>query len=263
MGERLGTTKGRALVTGASRGIGYELARIFAGTGFDVVLVARSEDELAENAEYFRDRFGVQADVIPADLSDPDTPSAIYDECERRGLDVTVLVNNAGFGAHGEFVTIDRDRALDQVQVNVAAVTDLTRLFLPAMVDRAAGGILNVASSAAFAPGPRMAVYYATKSYVLSFSEAIAEEVRPHGISVTALCPGPVDTDFQERANNEDVRLNQVTNDSRSVARAGYRGLLAGKTVVIPGFWMKLAYYGTVIAPRGFTRRVTELLNTE
>jgi len=261
MSDSLGPSKGRILVTGASRGIGYELARIFAGTGFDVVLVARSEDELEENAEYFRERFGVEADVIPADLSDPDAPREIYEECQERDLAVTVLVNNAGFGTTGDFVDIDPERAMDEIQVNVSALTHLTRLFLPEFVEREAGGVLNVASGAAFVPGPKMAVYYATKSYVLSFSEAISEEVRPHGISVTALCPGPVDTGFQEVAGNEEATLNVVTKDPRTVARAGYRGLMEGERIVIPGLWLKLGYYASRIAPRSVSRKLVGALN--
>lgn len=261
MSEHLGPSKGCALVTGASRGIGYELARLFAGTGFDVVLVARSEDELEENAEYFRDRFGVDAHVIPADLSDPDAPREIYEECQDREITVTVLVNNAGFGTHGDFVEMDEERIRDELQVNVTALTHLTRLFLPEFVDREAGGVLNVASSAAFVPGPKMATYYAEKSYVLSFSEAISEEVRPHGVSVTALCPGPVDTDFQEVAGNEGMNLYAVEKDARTIARAGYRGLLEGDRVVIPGLGMKLSYYLAKVAPRSVARKVSGFLN--
>jgi hypothetical protein len=260
MSDSLGPSKGTALVTGASRGIGYELARLFAGTGFDVVLVARSEDELRENAEYFRERFGAEASVIPADLTKPDAPQRIYDECRERDLDVTVLVNNAGFGNQGAFHENDLERELDQIQVNVTALTHLTRLFLPEFVDREAGGVLNVASSA-FAPGPHMAVYYATKSYVLSFSQAIAEEVRPHGISVTALCPGPVDTDFQAVAGTEGKSVNWGSKDARTVARAGYRGLMEGDRVVVPGLPMKLAYLGSKVAPRPVARKVAGLLN--
>ena len=258
----LGASKGRALVTGASRGIGYELARLFAGTGFDVVLVARSEDELREHAEYFEDRFDVRADVVVADLSDPEAPEDIYETCQERGLEVTVLVNNAGFATQGPFVETDLETELDELQVNVTALTHLTKRFLPAMVDRRAGGVLNVASSAAFLPGPLMAVYYASKSYVLSFSEAIAEEVRGDRVSVTCLCPGPVDTGFQERAGVEDQTLVQLgTKDPRAVARAGYRGLLQGDVVVVPGLDMKAGYLLGRVAPRSTARKIAGLLN--
>jgi short-subunit dehydrogenase len=258
----LGASKGRALVTGASRGIGYELARLFAGTGFDVVLVARSEDELREHAEYFEDRFDVRADVVVADLSDPEAPEDIYETCQERGLEVTVLVNNAGFATQGPFVETDLETELDELQVNVTALTHLTKRFLPAMVDRRAGGVLNVASSAAFLPGPLMAVYYASKSYVLSFSEAIAEEVRDDRVSVTCLCPGPVDTGFQERAGVEDQTLVQLgTKDPRAVARAGYRGLLQGDVVVVPGLDMKAGYLLGRVAPRSTARKIAGLLN--
>ncbi|PSQ16830.1 short-chain dehydrogenase [Halobacteriales archaeon QS_8_69_26] len=254
-------SKGTALVTGASRGIGYELARLFAGTGYDVVLTARTESDLREAADYFAERFGAETHVIPTDLSDPDGPRQLYDECRERDVEVDVLVNNAGFGTHGPFVENDLETELDQIQVNVTAPTHLTRLFLSDMADRGDGKVLNVASSAAFAPGPSMAVYYATKSYLLSFSEAVAEEVRQRGITVTALCPGPVDTSFTERAGNDGMNLYRIDRHPRTVAREGYRGLMRGDTVVVPGLGMKAAYLAAKHAPRSVSRKVAGWLN--
>jgi short-subunit dehydrogenase len=258
------TSKGTALVTGASRGIGYELARLFAGTGYDVVLVARGESDLEEAATYFADRFGVEATVLPADLSDPEAPRELYEECRDRDLRIDVLVNNAGFGTAGEFVETDLETELDEIQVNVTAVTHLTKLFARDMAERGEGKVLNVASTAGFLPGPKMAVYYATKSYVLSFSEAIAEELDDEGVTVTCLCPGPVETGFQERADSEDKRLNRLfmSDDARSVARAGYRGLTSGKTVVVPGLPMKLSVFGMRLLPRSVNRKLAGLLNS-
>jgi hypothetical protein len=259
-----GTTKGTALVTGASRGIGYELARLFAGTGYDVVLVARTESDLREAADYFEERFGVEATVLVADLSDPDAPREIYDACDERGIRVDALVNNAGFGTAGDFVDTDLDAELDELQVNVTAVTHLTKLFAREMADRGDGKVLNVASTAGFLPGPGMAVYYATKSYVLSFSEAIAEELADDGVTVTCLCPGPVDTGFQDRAENEGSLLNRFYfgGDARSVARAGYRGLTSGDTVVVPGIPMKLTTFGLRLLPRSVVRKVAARVNS-
>lgn len=254
-------SKGTALVTGASRGIGYELARLFAGTGYDVVLVARTESDLREAADHFADRFGAGTWVIPTDLSDPDAPRELYDECADRGIEVDVLVNNAGFGTHGPFVESDVETELDQIRVNAAAPTHLTRLFLADMVERGDGKVLNVASSAAFAPGPRMAVYYATKSYLLSFSESVAREVRNRGVTVTALCPGPVETGFQDRAGNEEMNLYRVDQSARTVATEGYRGLMRGETVVVPGLAMKATYLLAKHAPRSVTRTVSGWLN--
>jgi len=254
-------SKGTALVTGASRGIGYELARLFAGTGYDVVLTARTESDLEAAADHFSERFGAETWVIPADLSDPEGPRELYDECEGRGIDVDVLVNNAGFGTHGPFVENDVETELDQIQVNVSAPTHLTHLFLSDMVTRGEGKVLNVASSAAFGPGPTMAVYYATKSYLLSFSEAVAEEVSQRGITVTALCPGPVDTSFQERAGNHGSNLYRIDRDPRTVAREGYRGLMRGDTIVVPGIAMKATYLVSKHAPRTVTRKVAGWLN--
>lgn len=248
----------RALVTGASSGIGLELAREFAAGGYDLVLVARSGKKLEELAAEVRDRHGADARVIARDLSDPRSPDEIFQEA---GGAVDVLVNNAGFATFGPFAETALDKELEELQVNVVALTHLTKKFLPGMLARRGGGILNVASTAAFQPGPLMAVYYATKAYVLSFSEALAEELRGTGVTVSALCPGPTATGFSARANMQDSGLFKgmlVVSDARSVARAGYEGFRAGKRIVIPGLLNKASAQSSRLTPRGLMTRVVK-----
>lgn len=254
-----------ALVTGASSGIGLELAKLFARDGHDLVLVARREAQLEELAEALTDRYDVQATVIAADLADPSAPAEIARRVAAAGLDVQFLVNNAGFGLAAEFARTDATTELQMIQVNVAALTHLTKLFLPGMVGEHHGAILNVASTAGFVPGPLMAVYYATKAYVISFSEALAEELRNSGVTVTVLCPGVTRTGFQERAGI-DLEARQLQRgwvaDAASVARAGYDGMRRGKRVVIPGVINKVMVAATRLAPRALlakaVRRVQE-----
>ncbi len=226
-----------ALVTGASSGIGYELAKVLAREGHDLALVARSVEQLEAIAADLRADFGVTVHVVPADLSDPEAPDRIEERLRAVEFDVDALVNNAGFGTLGPFVEAGTASQVDMVQVNVTSLTHLTRRFLPQMVERGRGRILNVASTAAFQPGPYMAVYFATKAYVVSFSEAIAEELRGTGVTVTTLCPGPTVTGFQKRAGMERSALGgrMVTASAASVALAGYRGMMKGRRIVIPG----------------------------
>ena len=246
-----------ALITGASGGIGYELALLFARDGFDCVLVARSEEKLKELAARLESEHRVATLVIARDLSKPSAVDEIYEEVTAASMPVDVLVNNAGFPVFGLFVETDLQVELEMLQVNVVALTALTKLFLRGMVERRAGRILNLASTAAFLPGPLMAVYYASKAYVLSFSDALSNELRGTGVTVTALAPGPTRTGFQKRGVMEDSRLvrGQIA-DARSVALAGYRGLMAGKTVVIPGFSNKLIPWVVRLSPRGVVTRV-------
>lgn len=254
-----------ALVTGASSGIGLELAKLFARDGHDLVLVARRGAKLQELAEALTDRYDVQATVIAADLADPSAPAEIARRVAAADLDVQFLVNNAGFGLAGEFTRTDATTELRMIQVNGAALTHLTKLFLPAMLAEHHGAILNVASTAGFVPGPLMAVYYATKAYVISFSEALAEELRNSGVTVTVLCPGVTRTEFQERAGI-DLEARQLQRgwvaDAASVARAGYDGMRRGKRLVIPGFINKVMVAATRLASRALlakaVRRVQE-----
>ena len=234
-GER--TAGGTALVTGGTSGIGYELAGLLARDGHPLVLVARGQADLDRVAGELRQRHGVAVETVAADLSRREAVEAVAAEVERRGIVVEMLVNNAGFASYGPFAESDLDHELAMIRVNIEALTHLTRRFLPGMLARRRGRILNVASTAAFQPGPLMAVYYATKAYVLSFSEALAEELRGSGVTVTALCPGPTATGFQERAALEESRLirNRSLLDAHTVATVGYAGMLAGKRLVIPG----------------------------
>ncbi|HEY8021762.1 MAG TPA: SDR family oxidoreductase [Thermoanaerobaculia bacterium] len=251
------TTTGRqtALVTGASGGIGLALARRLAAGGFDLVLTARSGGRLEELARELEERHRSRVRVIARDLAAPEAPAAIADELAREGIDVDVLVNNAGYGTYGPFAETDLAAELGMLQLNVVALTHLTKLFLRPMLVRRRGRILNVASTAAFQPGPLMAVYYATKAYVLSFSEALAEELAGSGVTVTALCPGPTTSGFQERAAMEGSRLvaGRMMMTSEAVAEAGYRGLLAGRRIVIPGWKNRLLAQSVRLTPRRVT----------
>ena len=246
-----------ALITGASGGIGYELALLFARDGFDCILVARSHERLNALAARLESEFRVKTLVLPKDLSNPSAVDAIYEEVSAASMPVDVLVNNAGFPVFGLFSETDLDTELEMLQVNVMALTQLTKLFLRGMLERRYGRILNLASTAAFEPGPLMAVYYASKAYVLSFSEALANELSGTGVTVTILAPGPTRTGFQKRGQLEDSRLVQgQIADAQSVALAGYRGLMAGKTIVIPGFTNKLIPWIVRISPRRVVTRV-------
>ena len=234
-----------ALITGASGGIGLELARVFALQGFDLVLVARNEKRLKEIAQELK---GVRVQVLASDLSRPDAPGEVFAAAPT----LDVLVNNAGFGVFGKFAQAPLAEQLSIMQLNMAALVALTGLYLPGMLAAKTGRICNVASTAAFQPGPLMAIYYATKAFVLSFSEAIANELKGSGVTVTALCPGPTTSGFQERAKMEDSGLvkGKKIMDARTVAQAGYRGTMAGKTIVIPGFKNNLLARSIGFMPR-------------
>jgi short-subunit dehydrogenase len=246
-----------ALITGASGGIGLELARLFAADGYDLVLVARSEDKLTQVGEELTAQFKVRARVLVSDLARAESPREIFAELEAANVSVDVLVNNAGFGSFGLFADADERTQLEMLQVNVVALTHLTKLFLSGMIARGAGRVMNVASTAAFQPGPLMAVYYATKAYVLSFSEAISNELAGTGVSVTALCPGPTETGFVAAAGMERSKLFEANvMDAHTVALAGYRGMNDGKTVVIPGFRNSLMARAVRLAPRSLVTKV-------
>ncbi len=247
-----------ALVTGASSGIGRELAMLLAADKNDLVLVARAKKKLDELAKDLTAAFGIAVRVIARDLAKPASAGKIAQELSEAGLTIDILVNNAGFGVYGPFVATDGAQELAMIEVNIAAVTHLTKLFLPGMVERRQGRILNVASTAAFQPGPLMAVYYATKAYVLSFSEALANELAGTGVSVTALCPGPTETEFQKKAGLEETRLfsGPLVSDARSIARAGYEGMRRGKRIVIPGLPNKILVQSVRVAPRRFVTAV-------
>ena len=253
----------RALITGASSGIGWELAKLFAGDKSDLVLVARRKERLDALAEELKDEFGVDVYVLPKDLSDPEAPKEIFEELKAAGIDVDVVVNNAGFGLRGPFANIDMDGQIDMVQVNVVALTHLTRLFLPGIIERGRGGILNVGSLAGFQPGPNLAVYYATKAYVLSLTEAISEEITNPNIKISCLAPGPVKTEFGEKSALDDSLLFKMSlMDVEPVVREGYEGFRQGKVIVLPGIKQKLIPVLLRFTPRFLVRKIVKSLQS-
>ena len=244
------------LITGASSGIGLELAKCFAADQSNLILVARSTAAMEKLATELRERFQIEVHVLPADLSRPESPQKILDELKGRGVAVDVLVNNAGFGLHGGFAELPLLRQLEIIQVNVAALVALTGLFLPGMVQRERGGILNVGSVAGFLPGPNMAVYYASKAFVQSFSEALFEELHGTGVSVTNLCPGPTESNFSQVARGYLTREKSAAKMSAAeVAAAGHRAFGEGRCVNVPGAKNRLLVQLTRILPRAVVRK--------
>jgi uncharacterized protein len=221
-----------ALITGASSGIGAELARLHAATGGDLVLVARRENALYSLKNALENAHGIKATVIATDLAQPDSAEQIFAATEAAGIQIDILINNAGFGGYGRFH--ERALANDQamMQVNMVSLTNLTHLYLQGMLKRNSGKILHVASTAAFLPGPLQAVYYATKAFVVSFSQAIAQELAGTDVTSTALCPGPVATGFVTAGNLDGVQLWDKAKSAESVARCGYDGMMKGELVV-------------------------------
>jgi len=250
------------LLTGASSGIGRELAEIFAADGSRLILVARSGETLAALAAELKTRHGVDALVVSQDLACPAAAEQVFRKIQEAGWPVHVLVNNAGFGEHGRFHEISIDRQLDMVQLNVGALLHLAHLVLPQMIERRSGAILNVGSTAAFQPGPYAAVYFASKAFVLSFSDALREEVRCFNIKVTCLCPGPTQTNFGNASGMNRTRTFRWTSlSANDVARAGYRALRRGRRMAVPGLLNKLIALATRLVPRGVLLRVVGYFN--
>ncbi len=249
------------LITGASSGIGLDLARLLAAD-FDLIITARNQTKLEEIAQDLQGKNGNHVHVVPADLARSEAPEQLFAEIKRRGLRVDMLVNNAGFGAYGPFTETNLHDELAMIQVNISALTHLTKLVLPEMRERKRGRILNVASTAGFQPGPLMAVYYATKAYVISFSEAIANELKGTGIAVSCLCPGATATEFAARAGMEKSRLFKMgAMQSRDVARAAYLKLLSGgRGLVIPGLLNKLMVQSLRVSPRTLVTAIARRL---
>jgi short-subunit dehydrogenase len=246
------------LITGASGGIGYELAKLFARDHHNLVLVARSADKLAQIATELQ-AHGITVKTIALDLAASPAPRFLFDQLQREGVAVDILINNAGFGVFGEFAQMPEEEILGQIQLNITALTALTRLFLPAMVQRRSGRIMNVASTAAFQPGPLMAVYYATKAYVLSFSEAIANELHHSGVTVTCFCPGATHTDFAKRAGMENSRLFKQLGamTAKKVALDGYRAVTEGRTLAISGLHNWVVAQSSRFVPRKMVTAVS------
>jgi short-subunit dehydrogenase len=254
--------KETVLVTGASSGIGRELAKCFAKDGCRMILVARKEDALETLATELRKEQKVQAQVFTSDLALPEAPVRLMARLETAGIRVDVPVNNSGFGAQGKFAELDLQRQLDMVQVNITALMHLTGLMLPGMIKRRQGGILNVASTASFQPGPGMGVYYATKAFVLSFTEAIAEELEGTGLTISALCPGPTITNFGAAAGGRFRPIaHKVAMSAEEVARIGHAAYRRGKVVAIAGLRNKSLAFSVRFAPRAMVRKIARRLN--
>lgn len=248
-----------ALVTGASSGIGRELARVCAREGHDLVVVARDERRLTDLADELRAKHGVAVKVLPKDLSRLTSAEEIAEELRRDGTEVELLVNDAGYAVYGDFAEIDLAEELDLIRVNLIALTQLTKLFVRGMRERGHGRILNLASTASFVPSPRNAVYSATKAYILNFSEAVGEELAGSGVTVTALCPGVTRTEFHQRAGMMGVRvLRYGVMSAAEVAEIGYRAMMRGKRVEIAGFRNKLQMLGVRLAPRAVVVRAAK-----
>jgi hypothetical protein len=241
-----------ALITGASTGIGREFAYLCAHSGYDVLLTARSQSRLEELASDVRQRTGRKAFPLPIDLADPASPRQLYNQVASLDVAVEVLINNAGFGLVGRFWELDEGEQMQMVQLNMGALTHLTRLFLPDFIARRRGYILNVASTAAFQPGPLMSVYYASKAYVVSFSEALHNEARDHGVKITCLCPGPTTTEFDKRSGASGTKLFKEGKamSALSVAQIGWEALQTGKPLVVAGGLNALMAFLTRFAPR-------------
>jgi short-subunit dehydrogenase len=243
--------KERALITGGSVGIGAALAEVFAEHGHDLILVSRNRDKLEARGRAIGDKFGVDVACVSEDLADPQGARRLHQAVAGRGLDVHYLVNNAGVGLYGKFAATDLDAELKMIQLNLTSVVELTKRFLPPMIERRSGRILNVASTAAFVPGPWMSIYYASKAFVLSFSEAIDYELKSYGITVTTLCPGPTESEFKVRAGSQRSRLFEAfVMDAPTVARVGYEAMMKGKVVAIPGMRNKLIPVAARLVPR-------------
>jgi hypothetical protein len=247
-----------ALITGASGGIGFELAKVHASKGDNLVLVARNKTKLDELKNELEKQFKISVYTIGKDLSLPHAAQEVYDEVKQKNITVNYLINNAGFGDFGLFYETDWNKELNMINLNITTLTHFTKLFLIDMVKRGSGKIMNVASTAAFLSGPTMAIYYASKAYVLSFSEAIDNEVRDKGITVTTLCPGPTESGFLEAAALQDSKLfkGKKIASSKEVAEYGYKSMMQGKTVAIHGLMNRIMANAVRFIPRSLAVKV-------
>ncbi len=238
-----------ALITGASGGIGYEIAKELARRGFNTVLVSRNREKLIKVKAELEREFGVSAVVVVKDLSEENSAVELFEEVKKRGIDVEILVNNAGFGVYGKFSETNLEKEIAMIKLNVLSLTVLTKLFLKDMIEKGRGKILNVASIAGFQPVPLLAVYSATKSYVVSFTNAVAEEVRGSGVSITCLAPGPTDTSFFVRAGADESKLTQKMMSPDKVARIGVKAMMKGKRIAVPGFLNRVIVFLSRVGP--------------
>lgn len=255
-----------ALITGASSGIGYELSQIFAKNQYHLVMVARRGDKLQEIQNFLTNKYQVNVIVISQDLTKHNAPQMLFDTLNQQQIKIDVLVNSAGFGDYGFFVESNWEKMQQMIQLNIMTVTHLTRLFLPGMIQRGQGKILNLGSTASFQPGPLMAVYFATKAYILSFTEAIANEIQGTGVTATVLCPGPTESGFQVTANQQASKFikGKKLAKAAEVAQLGYQALTQGKTVVVHGFANKLLIFSNRLVPRNLvTHSVRNVLSED
>ena len=251
-----------ALITGASSGIGYELSKVFAKNGYNLVLVSRNTDKLEIISEEIKKQHDIQVKVIPKDLCKSPAPQELYDEVAAEGINIDVLVNNAAIGTYGKFTDSSTEKHMDLIQLNITSLTMLCKLFGTDMVKNGSGRILNVASTAAFQAGPLMSTYYASKAYVLMLSEALKNELKQDGVTVTVLCPGPTQTEFFKRNDMIGTKLERspYIMSAAKVAEIGFYGLLKGKTIVIPGLINKLFAFSVRLTPR---RVVTAIASSQ
>lgn len=250
------------LITGATTGIGYELAKIYANDGRNLILVARNIHRLEKVKNEFNLIYNVNVHILNVDLAVDNAGEKILNYVNKKNLTVDVLINNAGIGSFGYFKELNIDKEIDQININIIALTELTRLFLPIMMNNETGAILNVASTAAFCAGPKMATYYASKAFVLSFTEAIYEEIKGSNVRISCLCPGTVKTEFLDKAGikkKEISKNNMMT--AKEVARFAYRDFNKGKLIIIPGFKNKLIIGINKIIPRSISRKIVLLIN--
>lgn len=248
-----------ALITGASSGIGLEFAKIHASKGDNLVLVARNKAKLDELKIELESKYNISVYTIGKDLSVIGSAKEIYDETSRQNIQVDYLINNAGFGNHGMFSETDWNKELQMINLNITTLTHFTKLYMPEMIKRKGGKILNVASTAAFQPGPLMSIYFATKAYVLSFSEAVNNEVKDKGVSITALCPGATESGFFSAADMVDSNLvkGRKLPSSKEVAEFGYASMMKGKTVAIHGLLNQIMATSIRFTPRAWVVKIT------
>lgn len=257
--------KKTALITGGSKGIGLELAKLHAKNGDDLILVARSEKKLEQIKKDLEESYNIKVYIIIRDLSVISSTTKLYEEIKEKKLNVDYLINNAGFGNFGEFSETNWQKEIGMINLNITALTHLTKLFLKDMLSKGNGKIMNVASTAAFQPGPRMAIYYASKAYVLHFTEAIAQEIEGTKVTVTAFCPGATNTEFQESSKMKKTKLVSIIDleDVRPVAEYGYKAMMDGKKIAIPGILHKISSKAYRFLPRNIITNIVGMIQKE
>lgn len=259
----MGKPYGRScvLITGATAGIGYELAKLYAKDENNLILVARDEERLKEVKDEL-EFYNIKVYTIALDLSEDNSCEKVLDFVNKKNLSVDILINNAGMGSFGYLSEIEVEKELKLINVNIRALTELTKMFLPSMIEHGEGAIMNVASTAAFCAGPKMATYYASKSYVLNFTEALYEELKGSEIKVSCLCPGPVKTNFQEKSGiRKSEAAKKALMTPKEVAEIAYRDFKKGKLIIIPGFKNKLIIRINKLIPRSFSRKIILMMN--